>query len=420
MDGSANSRDGILRARARAVVPGGMWGHMNAAALPEGYPQFFQRGAGSHIWDVDGNEYVDFMCSWGPTILGHHHPEVDAAARRQLDLGDCLNGPSEAMVDLAELLVETIPHAAWVQFQKNGTDATTTAVTIARAETKRRKILVAKGAYHGAVPWCSPSLVGVTAEDRAHILQYEYNDPASLQEAANRAGGDLAGIIASAFKHDFGLDQALPTQAFAETARAICDATGAALIIDDVRAGFRLNLGGSWETLGIRPDLSAWSKAIANGFALAAVTGAERFRATTASLFSTGSFWCSAVSMAAGVATVRALRRDDGVGYMARLGQSLRWGLDELSQRHGLPIRQTGPVQMPMVLFEDDADRRKGFAFCAAALRHGVYFHPLHNMFLSAAHTPDDIARALDAADHGFQAVKSATVHGLSSTPGSA
>jgi glutamate-1-semialdehyde 2,1-aminomutase len=415
MDGSANSRDGLLRDRARAVVPGGMWGHMNAAALPEGYPQFFLRGAGSHVWDVDGNEYVDFMCSWGPSILGHHHPEVDEAARRQLDLGDCLNGPSEAMVDLAELMVETIPHAAWVQFQKNGTDATTTAVTIARAETKRRKILVARGAYHGAVPWCSPSLVGVTAEDRAHILHYDYNDPASLQDAASRAEGDLAGLVVSAFKHDFGLDQALPTQAFAEAARAVCDAAGAALIIDDVRAGFRLNMGGSWEGLGVRPDLSAWSKAIANGFALAAVTGTERFRATTAGLFSTGSFWCSAVSMAAGVATVRALRRDDGVGHMTRLGQSLRTGLDALSRRHGLPLRQTGPVQMPMVLFEDDADRRKGFAFCAEALRRGVYFHPLHNMFLSAAHTPDDIARALEAADHGFRAVKDAAVHAPSS-----
>jgi glutamate-1-semialdehyde 2,1-aminomutase len=407
MDVPVNSRDGLLRNRARAVVPGGMWGHMNAAALPNGYPQFFSRGVGSHIWDVDGNEYVDFMCSWGPVILGHQHREVEEAARRQLDLGDCLNGPSEVMVELAELLVETIPHAAWVQFQKNGTDATTTAVTIARAETMRRKILVARGAYHGAVPWCSPSLVGVTAEDRAHIVHYEYNDVVSLRNAASQCEGDLAGIMVSAFRHDYGADQALPTRAFAEAARAVCDATGAALIIDDVRAGFRLNIGGSWETLSIRPDLSAWSKAIANGFALAAVTGTERFRTTTATLFSTGSFWCSAVSMAAGIATVRALRRDDGVGHMARLGQLFRTGLDELSQHHGLPIRQTGPAQMPMVLFEDDADRRKGFAFCAAALQRGVYFHPLHNMFLSAAHTPNDIAQALDAADHGFRAVTS-------------
>jgi glutamate-1-semialdehyde 2,1-aminomutase len=409
MVGVTNSLDLSLRERARKVVPGGMWGHMNAAALPEGYPQFFARGSGSHLWDVDGNEYVDFMCSWGPVILGHHHPEVDGAAFRQLELGDCLNGPGEVMVQLAELLVDIVPHATWAQFQKNGTDATTTAVTIARAGTGRRKVLVARGAYHGAVPWCSPSLVGVTAEDRAHVLQYEYNNVESLLQAVDEARGDLAGIIVSAFQHDYGQDQHLPTPAFAQAARAAADAADAALIVDDVRAGFRLNLAGSWENVGVRPDLAAWSKSIANGFALAAVTGNDRFREATQSIFTTGSFWCSSLSMAAAVATLTVLRRDDGVGHMTALGQKLRDGLESLSTSYALPIRQTGPVQMPMVLFDDDADRRKGFAFCAAAVQQGVYFHPLHNMFLSAAHTPKDIERALDAAEHGFRAARAVT-----------
>lgn len=410
MNSLVNSIDNSLRARAAKVVPGGMWGHMNAVALPDGYPQFFAKGAGSRLWDVDGNEYVDLMCSWGPIILGHHHPEVDEAVQKQLVLGDCLNGPSESMVQLAELLVEIVPHATWAQFQKNGTDATTTAVTIARAGTGRRKILVARGAYHGAVPWCSPSLLGVTAEDRAHIIQYDYNDVESLKSAVEAADGDIAGIVVSAFQHDYGQDQNLPTREFATAARALADAEDAALIVDDVRAGFRLNLGGSWENVGIRPDLSAWSKSIANGFALAAVTGNERFRQATTSIFSTGSFWCSAVSMAAAVATLSALRRDDGVGKMTRLGEMLRDGLEKLSLQYGHPLRQTGPVQMPMVLFDDDADHRKGFAFCSATVRRGVYFHPLHNMFLSAAHTEDDIARALDAAEHGFRAVGAASV----------
>ncbi len=406
MNALLNSQDRSLRERAKAVVPGGMWGHMNAVALPDGYPQFFARGAGSRLWDVDGNEYVDFMCSWGPIILGHHHPEVEAAAQRQLGLGDCLNGPSEAMVELAELIVDMVPAATWVQFQKNGTDATTAAATVARAGTGRRKILVARGAYHGAVPWCSPSLVGVTAEDRAHIVPYEYNDVESLQKACEQAEGDLAGIIVSAFKHDYGYDQALPTRAFGQAVRAAADAGDAALIVDDVRAGFRLDLGGSWETIGVRPDLSAWSKSIANGFALAALTGNERFRDATSSIFTTGSFWCSAVAMAAGVATLTALRRDDGVGHMTRMGQMLRDGLASLSDTHGMPIRQTGPVQMPTVLFDDDADHRKGVAFCAATVRQGVYFHPLHNMFLSAAHTAADIEKALNAAEHGFKAAR--------------
>ncbi|MBS0560526.1 MAG: aminotransferase class III-fold pyridoxal phosphate-dependent enzyme [Proteobacteria bacterium] len=381
-----------------------MWGHQHAARLPSAYPQFFARAQGARIWDVDGNAYIDLMCSWGPIILGHHAPEVEEAVRLQSERGDCMNGPSEAMVELAELLVDTIPHADWAQFQKNGTDATTAAVTIARAATGRRKILVANGAYHGAAPWCLPSLAGGMAEDRAHIVQYEYNDVASLHAAADWADGDLAGIVASAFRHDLARDQEMPTAEFARAARALCDATGAALILDDVRAGFRLHLGGSWEPYGVRPDLSAWSKAIANGYPLAAVTGCDRFRDGAASVFSTGSFWTAAVPMAAAVATLHVLRRGEAIPLMERLGTRLRQELANLAEQNGLRIRQTGPVQMPMLLFEDDPQFQRAEVFCNAALAHGAYLHPRHNMFLSAAHTDDDIDIVLDAAGHGFAA----------------
>ena len=400
-----NTKDSALRARAAKVVPGGMWGHQNAANMPEGYPQFFASAQGCRIRDVDGNEYIDFMCSWGPVLLGHHHPEVEAAAARQAALGDCQNGPSEAMVELAELLVDTIPHADWVQFQKNGTDATTMAVTFARAGTGRRKVLVATGAYHGAVPWTSPSLSGVTTEDRAHIDHYTFNAIASLEAAVDRNATDLAAIIVSAFRHDVGIDQEMPTQAFARRARELCDATGAALIIDDVRAGFRLHLGGSWETLGVRPDMAAWSKSIANGHPLAAITGNDRFREPVTKTFSTGSFWTAAVPMAAAVATITALKRDDGIGHMRAMGQRFRDGMQALATKHHTPIRQTGPVQMPLILFEADPDQTKAHTFCSTALRAGAYFHPKHNMFLSTAHTPADIDAALTAADAGFAMV---------------
>ncbi len=386
-----NSIDTSLRQRARRVVPGGMWGHQNAAKLGSDYPQFFARADGTRIWDVDGNAYTDFMCSWGPIILGHHAPEVEEAVRRQQENGDCMNGPGEAMVELAELLVDTIPHADWVQFQKNGTDATTVAVTIARAGTGKRKILVARGAYHGAVPWCSPSLAGVSAEDRAHLIHYDYNDIGSLRNAIDQAEGDFAGILVSAFRHDLGRDQEMPTVAFAQAVRAACDASEAALILDDVRAGFRLHLGGSWEIVGVRPDLAAWSKAIANGYALAAVTGGDRWREAATQVFSTGSFWCSSVAMAAGVATLRVLRRGEAIPAMERLGQKLRDGLAAGAARHGLKLRQTGPVQMPMVLFNEDPEFVRAETFCNAALARGVYFHPRHNMFLCAAHTDIDV-----------------------------
>ncbi|TPG59866.1 aminotransferase class III-fold pyridoxal phosphate-dependent enzyme [Roseomonas nepalensis] len=397
--------DTALRARASRVIPGGLWGHLNAARLPEGYPQFFARAEGCRLWDADGREFIDFMCSWGPIVLGHRHPVVEEAARAQAARGDCLNGPAPVLVELAELLVATIPHAEWCLLAKNGTDATTSCVTVARAETRRRKILVARGAYHGAVPWCSPSIAGVTEEDRAHLIPFDYNDAASLEAAAGCAGADLAGIIVSAFRHDMGVALELPDPAFARAARAAADAAGAALILDDVRAGFRLDLGGSWETVGVRPDLAAYSKAIANGHALAAVTGAERFRDAATRVFTTGSFWCTAVPMAAAVATLTELRRLDGPARMRAMGERLRAGLDRLAARHGLAIRNSGPPAMPLMQFADDPGARLGEAFCAAALRAGAYFHPRHNMFLSCAHGEAEIDAALEAADAGFAAV---------------
>lgn len=397
--------DAALRVRAARVIPGGMWGHMDAGRLPPGYPQFFAKAEGCRLWDVDGNEYIDFMCSYGPILLGHRDPGVEAAAAAQAAQGDLFDGPSARMVELAELLVDTVPHADWALFQKNGADATTTCVTLARAGTGRRKILVARGSYHGAVPWCSPSMAGVTAEDRAHLVEFDYNDPDSLRAAVEAAEGDLAAVIVTAFRHDVRRDQEMPTAAFARTARAVCDAADAALILDDVRAGFRLHPGGSWEPLGVRPDLSAWSKAIANGYPLAAVTGSDRFREAARSIFVTGSFWCASVPMAAALAVLRRLRETDAIAQMAAMGQRLRDGIAAQARSHGVGLRQTGPAQMPLILFDDDPDFARGALFATEALARGVYLHPWHNMFLSAAHSPADIDRALEATDHALAAV---------------
>ena len=208
----ANSKDLELRERALKVIPGGMYGHQSTILLPEGYPQFFSRAEGARLWDADGNSYIDYMCAYGPNLFGYCHAEIDDAAIAQTRRGDVMTGPSPLIVELAEKFVGMVGHADWAIFCKNGTDATTMALTIARAHTGKRKVLTAKGAYHGAAPWCTPRPAGIIAEDRAHQIHFIYNDIASLESAVKQAGDDLAAIFAAPFKHDAFQDQQLPAR----------------------------------------------------------------------------------------------------------------------------------------------------------------------------------------------------------------
>src|SRR5260370_30523011 len=191
--------DQQLRRRAKAGIPGGMYGHQ--AAPGAACPQFMRGGRGARVWAADGNEYVDLMCSYGPVVLGHQHPAVEAAAAEQAKHGDCQNGPGPVMVDLAELLVTTVRHADWAMFAKNGTDATTMCATIARAQTGRSKILVATGAYHGAAPWRTPPPAGTPPPDRANLGHYTVHGLASVRQAAAEAGDGLAGLPARPLPH---------------------------------------------------------------------------------------------------------------------------------------------------------------------------------------------------------------------------
>ncbi len=396
-------RDTALRARARAVIPGGMYGHQNATMMPEGFPQYFVEGSGCRVRDVDGNEYIDFMCSYGPIFLGHRHPRVEAAVHAQLARGDCFNGPGPAMVELAERLVAQIAHADWALFQKNGTDATTLCVTIARAATERSTILVAAGAYHGSAPWCTPIPTGVIPEDRAKITTFPYNDLGALREAADAAGDDLAAVLVSPFRHDVFVDEELVDPDFARGLRELCDERGALLLLDEVRAGLRMGRGGSWDALGVEPDLSAWSKALANGYPIAAVFGDETLREAATQVFSTGSFWFSSLPMVASLATLEAADAEGAYARVVRAGERFRAGLASQSKTHGLPLRQSGPPQMPMLLFDDDPGFEIGRHFTAAAARRGVYLHPFHNLFLCAAHDDDAIDEALERTDDAFR-----------------
>jgi glutamate-1-semialdehyde 2,1-aminomutase len=280
-------------------------------------------------------------------------------------------------------------------------------VTIARAATGRDVVLLARGSYHGAAPWCTPEPAGVLTSDRASLDYFEYNDSASLSAAVERAGDRLAAIVITPFKHIEGLDNQDVRPEFARLVRSSCDHAGAVLVLDDVRCGFRLNVGSSWEPIGVKPDLSAWSKAIANGHAIAAVVGTDALRDAATRVFLTGSFWTGAVSMAAAIATIQTLRTTTAFMDMVSAGERLRTGLTAQITDLGPGLAHySGPVTMPYVTFHGDVNHEIAGQFSRACLRQGLYLHPRHNWFLSTAHNDEVIDAALAATAAAFDEVR--------------
>jgi len=402
--------DSGLRERARRVLPNGMYGHLSTARLGEDYPQFLARGEGARVWDVDGREFIDLMCTFGPILLGHAHPEVDTAAAATSARGDVLNTPGPETVELAELLVDQVAHADWVMFSKNGTDATTLAVLTARAQTGHRKVLVATGSYHGIGAWSAPAdAAGMTPEDHANTVSFEYNDLASVDAAVAQAGADdVAAIVCTPYRHDVFREQEPVDPQFARGVRSICDRIGAALVLDDVRCGLRIDPRGGWEAIGVRPDLSAWSKSLANGYPLAALLGAEPFRDAAGRITATGSFWLAGAPIAASLTTIRIFNELDGIALLRASGERLQEGLRAQVASHGLSVSVTGPPQMPLLLFADDPEFERTLAWARACARHGVYLHPVHNWFLSTAHDLATIDEALARTDEAFREVRDA------------
>ena len=248
-------------------------------------------------------------------------------------------------------------------------------------------------------------LSGLTAEERANVFSYQFNDVASVERAIEEAGrDDVAAIVVSPFRHDAGLRPGTDrSRVRPRCTRVVRPMRGGA---HHRRGEGRLPFAPRWQLGAVRrrPRLcSAWSKAIGNGYPIAAVLGNHRFRRGAERIFATGSFWYQAVPMAAAIATIHALRDEAAIEAMVRAGTLLRAGLDRQSLAYGIPINQTSPVQMPNVSFDDDNAFEKAMAFCATAIKHGAILHPRHNWFLCAAHTDADIERVLSATDEGFR-----------------
>ena len=394
--------------RAAKVIPCGIYGHYSPApCVPiEAYPFYVQRGEGARFWDVDGNEFVDYMCAYGPMILGYNNPVVDEAYQAQMKLGDSVTCAPPKMVELAELLVDLVPIADWAYFAKNGADTTNYAVMIARAATGRRKIVAIQGGYHGAAPWMQAvGHHGTIEGDHANYIRIPWNDYAALERVMAEHAGDVAGFIATPSHHAVFGDNDMPVDGYWQKVEALLRKEGALLILDDIRSGFRLDMGGSNEYYGFKPDLICFCKALANGYPIAALVGTEALKSDVAKVFYTGSFWFGAGCMAAAVACLKELKRVDAPRVLIEKGNKLLDGLVDMARGHGYDLKATGPPSLPYLRIADDPSLMLHQRWCGECTRRGAYFTSHHNWFLSMAHTDEDIQRTWDIADDAFKAL---------------
>ena len=395
--------------RAAKVIPCGIYGHMSPAPLipPSDYPFYAQNGAGSRFTDVDGNEFIDYMCAYGPMVLGYNHPKVEDAAKKQRKLGNCITAPGPVMVELAEKLTDLVTGADWAFFAKNGGDTTTYAVMIARAATGRKKVVAIKGGYHGVAPWTQGyGHHGVIHEDADNILRIPWNDVAAFEKVIAENPDNVAAFMATPYHHPTFADNEMPADGYWARIEALCRKKGIVLIVDDIRCGFRLDIHGSHAYFGFKPDLVCFCKAIGNGYPISALVGTEALKNVAARVFYTGSYWFSAVPMAAALACITELERINGPKIMLEWGQKLLDGMVEIAKSHGYDLRVSGAPSMPYLRLTDDPSLVLMQKWCGECTRRGAYFTSHHNWFVSTAHNDDDMQKTFDIVDDAFRAVK--------------
>ena len=409
MDTYSFARSQELFARADKVIPCGIYGHYSPASSvpPTSYPFYAQSAKGAHFTDVDGNDFIDYMCAYGPMVLGYNNKVVNDAAARQRKAGDTMGPPGPVMVELAERLVEMLPFAGWALFAKNGGDVTDYAVMVARAATGRDKMVAIEGGYHGVAAWMQGrGHHGVAAADVADFIRIPWNDAEAFARVLDENPGKVAGFIATPYHHPTFADSELPADGYWQRIRELCDRHGVVLIIDDVRCGFRLSLRGSHEYFGFTPDLACYCKALANGYPISALAGTAAMQAEAAKVFYTGSYWYQAVPMAAAIACLDELERLDAANLMQDYGRRLTEGMQRLAAQHGYDLKVTGVPSMPTLRLTDDPSLMLHQRFCSECTRRGAYFTSYHNWFMSCAHTRKDLERTLAIVDDAFAALE--------------
>jgi glutamate-1-semialdehyde 2,1-aminomutase len=417
-----------LFAKANTLFPGGVNSPVRAFKGVGGTPRFIARGRGSHLVDVDGNDYVDYVLSWGPLVVGHCHPEVMREVQDAMKDGSSYGAPSPREIQLAEVVRERMPWVEKMRFVSSGTEATTSAIRVARGFTGRDDILKFDGCYHGAgdallVKAGSgvetlglPDSPGVPADLARHTLTLPFNDLAAVEKLFAERGAAIAAVIVEPVVGNMGV--LVPKEGYLQGLLDVCRRHGALLIVDEVMTGFRLGTGGACGLYGVRPDLVTFGKVIGAGLPVGAFGGRADVMdrvAPAGPIYQAGTLSGNPMAMAAGYATLR-LMTPAAYEKLERLSARLADGLAALAAEAKVPVQVNRVGSMLTVFFAEKpvfdaasarASSTKRFgAFFHTLLENGVYFPPsqFEAAFLSTAHTEDDLEATLRAARAAFAA----------------
>jgi glutamate-1-semialdehyde 2,1-aminomutase len=398
--------------RATKVIPSGVYGHQGPAEgcyIPvTSFPLFSEKAKGSYFWDVDGNKFIDYMCAYGPNVLGYADEDVNAAALKQSQIEDCVTAPPKIMVELAELLVDQVASADWAFFAKNGGDTTTLAIMTARAATHRKKIIFINGFYHGVAPWTQKvDYPGVLEEDVANNLYIDWNDINALEKVIAENEGEIAAYIATPYLHGNFFDNQLPAEGYWQKVRKLCTEKGIVLIIDDVRTGWRLDLKGSDHFYGFEADLICFCKALANGWNVSALCGKESLKSVVSGLTYTGSYWMSAVPFAAAIACINKMKALDTPTLFRKNALQLTDGLRAAGANNGFNLVVSGePALFYLRVADKDENLMLHQEWVSECVKRGIFITSHHNHFMNASLTEADIKQTIDVAEEAFSVLR--------------